>query len=194
MKQRPNNGGRRDWLDIPPVDAVGWLVQGKLFAARDRHDLAIDAYKRRIEMPAAPAQINLTDVRVLITTACLKVGRFEDAIDWSELALKLESSRSRMLTLTRLAGAACSTLGRVSEQEDHYRRAYELALEAQNKKSMADSLACLAELERSRGNLAKVLSMCLEAECSRRIMPAKPITSMPTSAALTGNLKKQSRD
>jgi tetratricopeptide (TPR) repeat protein len=71
----------RDWLDIPPVDAVGWLVQGKLFAARDRHDLAIDAYKRALQMPAALRQINLTDVRVLITTACLKIGRFEDAID-----------------------------------------------------------------------------------------------------------------
>jgi tetratricopeptide (TPR) repeat protein len=151
-------------LDIPPVDALGWFVQGRLFGHRQRYDLAIDAYERALKMPSAARQVNLTDARTLLTVACLKAGRFEDAVHCAELALKQENSRSRSFTLTRLAGTALLNLGRVKDQEAYLRRAYELALEAKNNKWIVESLASLANLERSRGNLGTARSMCLEAE------------------------------
>ncbi len=150
-------------LDIPPVDALGWLVQGRLFSHKQRYDLAADAYQRALTMPAAQRQINLSDTCTLLAAACVKAGRFEDAIKWVTLALTMEKTRGRMFGLHRLAASAFSRLGRLSEQEDHLWQAHELAGEAQNKKWIAESLASLAEVERSRGNLGKASSMCLEA-------------------------------
>ena len=109
-------------------------------------------------------QINRSSTRLRLTAACVKAGRLEDAVRWATSSLKLERSRSQAYQFSRLAGAALSKLGRLEEQEHHLKRARQLAIETKNKTWIADSLASLAEIERSRGNLAAALSMCLEAE------------------------------
>jgi tetratricopeptide (TPR) repeat protein len=151
-------------LPVPPRDALGWLVQGRLFAAKDRHDLAIAAYERALKSFSLESQQIRTEARILLAIACLHAGRFEDAIKWAEFSLKNAKAVSRAYLLARVAGNAASRLGRSGEAEEYFRQACKLAVEANDKKGMADSLAALAELERSRGNLAQALSLCLEAE------------------------------
>jgi tetratricopeptide (TPR) repeat protein len=161
-KAEQRRAGER--LDIPPRDALGWLVQGRLFAAKDRHDLAIDAYERALKSFSIEGQQIRPEARFLLVIACLHAGRFEDTIKWAELSSKEARTTSRVIMLARLAGTAASRLGRAGDAEEYFRRAYKLALEANDKKRTAVSLAALAELERTRGNLAEALSMCLEAE------------------------------
>jgi tetratricopeptide (TPR) repeat protein len=153
-----------DCLDLPPADALGWLIQGRIFAAKDRHELAIDAYERALKLPSFERQKIRRESQFLLTVACLRVGRLREAIDWADSSMKHEESSSRVSSLSRLAALACSRLGRLSEQENYLRRAHELAVQANDKKEIADSLAMLAELERSQGNLTKAEAICLEAE------------------------------
>ena len=153
-----------DCLDLPPADALGWLIQGRIFAAKGRYELAIDAYERALKLPSFERQKIRRESQFLLTVACLRVGRLQEAINWAESSMKHEESSSRISSLSRLAALACSGIGRLSEQENHLRRAHELALQANDKKGITDSLAMMAELERSRGNLTKAEAICLEAE------------------------------
>jgi tetratricopeptide (TPR) repeat protein len=135
-------------LDTPPVDALGWLVQGRLFAAGLRYAEAIDAYERVLRMPFFESKTVQRDASFQLTLACVKAGRLHDAIRWAEQLLEHEATRSGRYFLHQIAGKACSILGRLDDERRHKRRAYELAMEAKETGCIVDSVAALEELER----------------------------------------------
>ena len=116
-------------LDKPPRDALGWLVQGRLFDAEHRHADAIGSYETVFKMPFFERKMVQRDTSFQLAVANFKAGRPHEAIRWAEWCLQCDTTRSRRYFLHKIAGSACSILGRVHEQRQHEREVLDLAIE-----------------------------------------------------------------
>jgi tetratricopeptide (TPR) repeat protein len=156
-----------DSLDEDPEDALGWYVRGKTLGSQHRYIEAAAAYEQALECdsPVNPAWRDDLLIRLMLAT--FNAGRPEETMTWAGRALELGGSESRQYQAHRMAGAACSNLGRREEAEHHRRRACEMAEEGGDPEKISDCLASLADLHRLRGDLDRAESLCLEAESRR---------------------------
>ena len=104
------------------------------------------------------------DLLIRLMLASFNAGRPEATMKWVERAIEAEVSETRLYQAHRLAGFACSNLGRLEESHYHRQRAYEMAIEAGDSEKISDCLATLADLHRLRGELDQAEALCLEAE------------------------------
>ena len=129
------------------TDAQGWFMRGKLLDASHRYAEAIDAYEKALSRPLFERKaIHAEACRRLVQT-CVKAGRPQQAIDWSERLLQREASRSTRYFLHLLTGQAYASLGKIDEERHHKGRAYALALEVNDATRIEESLAALGELK-----------------------------------------------
>jgi tetratricopeptide (TPR) repeat protein len=133
-------------LDVPPVDALGWFVQGRFFDERHCYDQAIVAYETILRMPLFERKALQRETGLRLTVACVRAGRPQEAIRWAELALRHEVSSSGKYLLHQLAGKAYSALGQTDREEIHKQRAQELASAANETEWLVDSLEVPVEL------------------------------------------------
>jgi hypothetical protein len=124
-------------LDVPPVDALGWFVQGRFFDERHCYDQAIVAYETILRMPLFERKALQRETGLRLTVACVRAGRPQEAIRWAELALRHEVSSSGQYLLHQLAANAHATLGLADQVEHHKRRADELKRAADETESFA---------------------------------------------------------
>ena len=117
-----------DGLDGSPADALGWLVRGRLFDRFARHDEAIDAYETILRMPLFECKPVQSEARRRLAEACVNAGRPKEAVQWAELALSHEASRSGRFILHQTAAKAYAMLGRADHNECHNRQAREIAI------------------------------------------------------------------
>jgi hypothetical protein len=66
-------------LATPPVDALGWLVQGRLFDEGRGYDEAIAAYERIMKMPFFERKAVQRETSRRLAAACVKAGRSEES-------------------------------------------------------------------------------------------------------------------
>lgn len=128
-------------LTAPPVDVLGLLVQARFFDEGHCYDQAIAAYERILRMPFFERKAIQNEARLRLAMACVNAGRAQEAIRWTELALRQESSRSGRCLLHETAGKAHEMLGQADQEGHHRRRADELAKAANEPEWLADSLA-----------------------------------------------------
>jgi tetratricopeptide (TPR) repeat protein len=83
---------------------------------------------------------------------------------WAERVFAHEVSEEPLFQAHRLAGVACSNLGRWEEAQHHRQSAYEMAMKRGDPKKISDCLANLGDLHRLRGDLDRAEVLCLEAE------------------------------
>jgi hypothetical protein len=124
-------------LDVPPVDALGWFVQGRFFDERHCYDQAIAAYETILRMPLFERKAVQKEAGLRLTAACVKAARPHEAIRWAELALRHEVSSAGKYLLHQLAANAHATLGQADQVEHHKRRADELKRAANETESFA---------------------------------------------------------
>jgi tetratricopeptide (TPR) repeat protein len=117
-----------DGLDGSPADALGWLVRGRLFDRLGRYDEAIAAYERIMKMPLFERKPVQNEAGRRLAEACVNAGRPKEAIQWAELALSHEASRSGRFILHQTAAKAYAMLGRADHNECHNRQAREIAM------------------------------------------------------------------
>ena len=117
-----------DGLDGLPADALGWLVRGRLCDRLARHDEAIAAYERILKMPLFERKPVQNEARRRLAEACVNAGHPKEAIQWAELALLHEASRSSRFILHQTAAKAYATLGQADRNEGHNRQAREIAM------------------------------------------------------------------
>jgi tetratricopeptide (TPR) repeat protein len=153
-----------DWLDDDPDSFLGWFARGKLLDNQHRYAEAAEAYERALGLnpPGNTASRNRLLIRLVL--AWFRAGHPEETIEWADRATELGVSEGRLYPIHRLAGVACSTLGRVEESQHQFRRAYEIASRVGDLKKTSDCLANLGDLHRLRGALDRAEALCLEAE------------------------------
>ena len=69
----------RERLAVPPVDALGWLVKGRLFDEGRDHDQAIAAYERILRMPFFERKAIQSETSRRLAAVRVKAGRAQEA-------------------------------------------------------------------------------------------------------------------
>ena len=153
-----------DCLDAQPDGLLGWLARGKLLDKQLRYAEAAAAYERALESNPPEHTAVRDDLLIRLALAWFNAGRPEETMTWAERALEQQVSGARLFQAHRLAGVACSNLGRLDEAHHHRRRAHEMAVAEGDPQKISDCLASLADLHRLRGDLDRAEALCLEAE------------------------------
>jgi tetratricopeptide (TPR) repeat protein len=112
---------------LPPNDAQSYASLATAYRARDRSDLAVDAYYRAVE--ADPDSLTS---RYGLATLLGELGRISEAVDELDAALPLTTEARVGVTPSLVAGVhrdlavALHSLDRLEEAIPHYRKAIEL--------------------------------------------------------------------
>ena len=69
----------RERLAVPPVDALGWLVKGRLFDEGHDYDQAIAAYQHILRMAFFERKAIQSETSRRLAAACVKAGRAQEA-------------------------------------------------------------------------------------------------------------------
>ena len=90
-------------------------------------------------------------------------GRPAECLRWADEAIALGATSGILRSTHRMAGVACSSLGRPEDPEQHFRLAYDAAAAEKNAPTMAEDLGSLARCLYKRGKLVEANEACLNA-------------------------------
>ena len=146
---------------------MGLRARGKALDKQHRSGEAALAYEEaKLKLNPPENTAGRDDLLIRLVLASFNAGRPEETMKWVERAIEEGVAESRLYQAHRMAGFACSNLGRLEEAHFHRQRAYEMAVQQADSKKISDCLAGLADLHRLRGELDSAEALCLEAEAS----------------------------
>jgi tetratricopeptide (TPR) repeat protein len=152
-----------EWIDRAPPDALRHRTRANLLREQDRYDEEYAEYQRELDLLPASKTLVRIQCMVRLTLAANRAGRPAESLRWAEEAIALGAKRTHLRSAHRMAGQACSNLGRLEEAEQHYRAAYDVAAALNNQPDMAAILATLAGNLCKRGKLAEASEACARA-------------------------------
>ena len=143
---------------------MGRRARGKALDKQQRFEEAAMAYEQALELNPPENKAGRDELLIRLVLASFNAGRPEETMKWVERAIQEGVADTRLYQAHRMAGFACSNLGRLDEAHHHRQRAYEMAVQQADTKKISDCLAGLADLHRLRGELDSAEALCLEAE------------------------------
>jgi tetratricopeptide (TPR) repeat protein len=152
-----------EWIDRAPPDPLRHRTRAKLLKEQDRYEDEYAEYQRELDLIPASKTLLRIQCMVRLTLAATQAGRPTESLRWAEEAIALGAKRTHLRIAHRMAGLACSNLGRLEEAEQHYRRAYDVAAALNNQPAMAGILASLANCLCMLGKLTEASEFCARA-------------------------------
>ncbi len=160
MERMAVSDGADDCLD----GFMGWRAQGKVLEKQQRHGEAVRALERALELTAHDNKRGRDELLTWLALASFNAGWPDEAMKWADLAMQEGVEETWLFHVHRVAGIACSNLGRLEDAQRHRQRAYEMAVQQADTVKTSDCLAGLADLHRLRGELDTAATLCLKAE------------------------------
>jgi len=108
-------------LELNPNCALAWSFCGWLQSMLQRPDLAIEALQRAMRLSPLDPQRWIFEGG--FAHAHLLAGRYEEAVQWADVALR---ENTRAMAILRMKAAACGQLGRIEEGRECVKRLREL--------------------------------------------------------------------
>ena len=98
-----------------PQGFLGWRAVGKALEKQHRYDDAASAYEQALRLTDATNEAGRDGLLVRLVLASFNAGRPEVTVHWAEQAIALEVAETQLYRVHRMAGVACSNLGRLVE-------------------------------------------------------------------------------
>jgi tetratricopeptide (TPR) repeat protein len=153
----------KEWIDQAPLDELRHRTRATLLREQDRYEEEYAEYQKELDLIAASKTLERIQCMVRLTLAATQAGRPAESLRWAEAAIALGAKHTHLRIAHRMAGQACTNLGRLEEAERHYRRAYDVAAALNNQPAMAGTLANLASCLCKLGKLAEAGEVCARA-------------------------------
>jgi tetratricopeptide (TPR) repeat protein len=150
--------------DDRPDGFLGWRARGKALEKQHRNDEAIEAYEKAFELASFVDKAGRDELFVRLVLTSFNAGKPDVTLAWAERAIAAGVAENQLYQVHRMAGVACSNLGRLEDAQQHHQRSYELALRQGDSAKIVDCLATLAEVHRLRGELDSAEALCVKAE------------------------------
>jgi tetratricopeptide (TPR) repeat protein len=132
-----------------------YISRGKLLEKDDKHAEAYEVYKQGLErVPARNATLRLEFLLKMVLSS-FNAGRPDETIRHAEEAIAGGAKDMALSIAHRMAGAACSTLGRLDEAEEHGNVALAMARAKGDQAREAECLVQLANYQKLRGRFSE---------------------------------------
>jgi tetratricopeptide (TPR) repeat protein len=136
-------------------DALRHSTRAMLLEDQNRYEEAYAEYRKALNLTPVSETFFRVEYAIHLVLTAYNAGRPADCLHWAEEAIALGAKRTHLRNAHKMAGIACSSLGRLEESEQHYRRAYDAAAAENDRPALAKILALLSSCLRKRGQLAE---------------------------------------